>query len=168
LSELNQETPSAELPPYGRLAGIDFGTVRIGVAICDPSQTIASPLETYNRRTIALDAKYFVDLATREQIVGFVVGLPVHMSGDASQKSKQAEEFGSWLLEQTGIPVAWIDERYTTAMAREVLSQSNLSGKKRKAQLDKLAAQIILAAYLESGPTKNAPPIDGDGSETTR
>lgn len=160
-SNVDSESPSESselpdvvaLPGAGRLAGVDFGTVRVGVAISDPGQTISSPLETYHRRNEKLDAKFFVDLVALERIVGFVVGLPVHMSGDASQKSREAVEFGKWLTEQTGVPVNWIDERYSTAMARDVLSQSKMSGKKRKAQLDKLAAQILLAAYLESGPS---------------
>ena len=138
------------LPTQGRLAGIDFGTVRIGIAISDPSQMIASPFDNYSRRTESHDADYFKRMASDEQIVGFVVGLPVHLSGDESEKSKEAKEFGDWLNRITGLPVGWIDERFTTAMAREILSQSNLSGKKRKAQLDKMAAQILLTAYLES------------------
>ncbi len=139
------------IPPTGRLAGIDYGTVRIGVAISDPSQTIASPLEVYNRRNENLDAKYFQTLVETEPLAGFVVGLPVHMSGDASEKSIEATKFGVWLFEKTNTPVTWIDERYTTAMAREILSHSKMSGKKRKAQLDKLAAQILLATYLDTG-----------------
>jgi putative Holliday junction resolvase len=166
LSEVNkntdpdQESRSDTLSAQGRLAGIDFGTVRIGVAISDPGQTIASPLETYQRRTIDKDASYFQGLVKQEQIVGFVIGLPVHMSGDASQKSREAVEFGKWLRANTNLPIAWVDERYTTSMAREILNHSNLSGKKRKAQLDKLAAQIILAAYLESRPNSGIKPID--------
>lgn len=140
---------SRVIPREGRIAGIDFGTVRIGTSICDFRQSIASPLDNYNRRGETQDAKYFVDLAQQEQLVGFVVGLPVHMSGDSSQKSKQATSFGKWLEKQTGVPVDWIDERYTTAMAREILNQENLSGKKRKSKLDKIAAQIILMTYLE-------------------
>ena len=139
------------MPPEGRLAGVDFGTVRIGIAISDPSQVIASPFETYNRGGVDADVNYFRKLVTAERIVGWVIGLPVHMSGDASQKSRESIEFGKWLHSITELPVEWIDERFTTAFAREMLSQSNLSGKKRKAQLDKLAAQILLAAYLESG-----------------
>ncbi len=157
----NGTRPSARLPAVGRIAGIDFGTVRIGVAISDPGQAIASPLETYHRRSMELDARYFQDLVQSERVVGFVVGLPVHMSGDASQKSREAVEFGKWLQDHTEIPVDWIDERYTTSMARELLSHSNLSGNKRKAQLDKLAAQILLAAYLESGPQSGVLSIDG-------
>jgi len=146
-----QLPPMPPIPQSGRLAGVDFGTVRIGIAISDPGQSIASPLETYNRRTESLDAKYFQELAKTEQLVGFVVGLPVHMSGDASEKSAQAVQFGTWIFEQTEVPVAWVDERYTTAMARQMLSQSKMSGKKRKSMLDKIAAQILLSAYMESG-----------------
>ena len=102
-----------------------------------------------NRRTLALDQQYFLNLVQVEQLVGFVVGLPVHMSGDASAKSKQAIEFGTWLSEVTSLPVDYIDERYTTAAAREMLNKTALSGKKRKAMLDKLAAQIILTGYLD-------------------
>ena len=110
-----------QIPSSGRVCGVDYGTVRIGIAISDPGQSIASPLETYNRRTQALDAQYFQQLAKAEELVGFVVGLPVHMSGDASEKSVEAVKFGAWVFEQTEIPVAWVDERYSTAMAREML-----------------------------------------------
>jgi putative Holliday junction resolvase len=150
---LNNVNPSDHesmfIPPQGRLIGVDFGTVRIGIAICDPGQSIASPLEIYQRRNTKLDADYFVKLAKQEQAVGLIVGLPVHMSGEASQKSKEAKTFGLWLHEITDVPVAWVDERYSTALAREVLNQESLSPKKKKAKLDKIAAQIILRTYLE-------------------
>ena len=149
MEPISDNSPGQKPPAKGRIAGIDFGTVRIGIAISDPGQTIATPLEVLNRRTLELDQKHFVNLAQTEQLVGFVVGLPVHMSGDASAKSEQAIEFGTWLSNVTTLPVDYIDERYTTAMAREMLNQTGLSGKKRKAMLDKLAAQIILSAYLE-------------------
>lgn len=138
------------IPSVGRLAGIDYGTVRIGVAVSDPSQVIASPHEVYQRRNEKLDQKYFVDLAKSEPLVGFVVGLPIHTSGDPSQKSKEAIQFGKWLSDACQLPVVWIDERFSTAQARELLNQSNLSGKKRKAQLDKIAAQVLLSCFLDN------------------
>lgn len=144
----NSQLP--KLPAQGRIVGVDYGTVRIGLAITDLSQTIASPLSVYQRRNEKLDEKFFQELVTLEQVCGIVVGLPVHLSGDASAKSDEAIRFGQWLAHSTGITVTWFDERFTTAFAREVLSESNLSGKKRKARLDKLAAQILLSAYLES------------------
>ena len=137
-------------PSTGRLLGIDFGTVRVGIAICDEGRSIASPYEVYNRRNERLDQEYFAKLVDETGAVGFVVGLPLHMSGDESQKSAEAREYGIWLSNITSLPVDWIDERYSTAMAREMLNASNLSGKQRKARLDKIAAQAILMSYLES------------------
>lgn len=150
LAEPTEQTVGENFPSGGRLAGIDYGTVRVGVAITDEGQRIASPLEVYTRRSEKLDRQYFRDLVSLERVAGFVVGLPVHLSGDASEKSREAVKFGKWLWETTSVPVTWFDERFTTALAREMLNQSNLSGKKRKAFLDKMAAQILLSTYLES------------------
>jgi putative Holliday junction resolvase len=134
-----------------RIAGIDYGTVRIGVAVADASVGIASPHETYTRRGERLDAEYFRRLAADEAIGRFVVGLPVHLSGEESQKSLEAREFGQWLGEATGVPVEFFDERFTTAEADELLSAADLTKKQRTARRDRLAAQIMLTAYLESG-----------------
>jgi putative holliday junction resolvase len=134
-----------------RIAGIDFGTVRIGIALADTEVRIASPYENYNRHTPALDAEYFKQLATEERVDRFVVGLPVHLSGDESQKSQEAREFGQWLSETTGVPVEFFDERFTTSEADELLGAAKLTKKQRQARRDQLAAQIMLTAYLESG-----------------
>lgn len=133
-----------------RLAGIDYGTVRIGIAVADERVGIASPYENYNRRGPELDAKYFKKLAAEEGIGRFVVGLPVHLSGEESQKSYEARQFGAWLIEQTGVPVDFFDERFTSLEAEQILGAAQLTKKKRKARLDMLAAQIMLSAYLES------------------
>jgi putative Holliday junction resolvase len=135
----------------GRIAGIDYGTVRIGVAVTDREQRIASPIDNYTRRGEAADADYFRRLAKDEQIVGFVVGLPVHLDGRESQKSTEAREFGHWLQQTTGMPVVFFDERFTTAEAENVLAAAEFTKKQRQARLDKLAAQILLTAYLEAG-----------------
>lgn len=145
----NEKTGSS-LPARGRVCGIDFGTVRIGIAISDPGQQFSSPLEVYSRRSRQQDETYFRDLTKLESLVGFVVGLPIHTSGDESEKSRQARNFAVWLGSVTDCPVVMFDERFTTAQAREYLNQSRLSGRKRKERLDKIAAQILLAAYLES------------------
>jgi putative Holliday junction resolvase len=138
-----------ESRPPGRIAGIDYGTVRIGIAISDPAGTIASPYETYTRRGEAADRQRFEKLVREEQIAKFVVGLPVHLDGRESQKSSEAREFGQWLAAATGVEVEFFDERFTTFEAEQYLAGAELSKKKRKARLDKLAAQIMLAAYLE-------------------
>ncbi len=142
----------------GRIAGVDYGTVRIGVAVSDPRQTIASPLDNYQRGDEACDTRYFKRLAAEEELVLFVVGLPVHTSGDESEKSREARKFGEWLSSVTEVPVTFFDERYTSSAAEEMLLDAGLSKKKRKARLDKIAAQLILAAYLEAGPNRDQEP----------
>jgi len=157
--EVNEEADSAPvcdpIPDSGRVLGIDFGTVRIGVAVSDPGQSIASPLEIRQVQGADSDGKYFQKLADAEQAVGFVVGLPVHMSGDQSGKSREAVAFGQWLREVTSLAVTFNDERYSTAMAKEICAQLGLKGPKRKAHLDKIAAQVILASWLERGDREN-------------
>lgn len=148
---------SDALPRSGRLAGIDYGTVRIGVSICDPSQQFASPLENYNRRTPELDARWFKQLVAQERIVGFVVGLPTHTNGLESQMSIEARKFATWLNELTGLPIEFFDERYTSLQAEALLMDAGFTSKQRKARLDKLAAQMLLAAYLESTRTTTKP-----------
>lgn len=159
------ETPltsqvSTEIPTSGRLAGIDFGSVRVGLALCDPSQTWVTPLATYVRRSARLDGDYLAQLAGQEQLVGWVVGLPIHCSGEESQKSTEARQFAEWLRERTGLPVALFDERFTTAEARRLLNETALSAKKRRQRLDGMAAHLILSHYLGgrgSGADGNAP-----------
>ena len=137
------------LPPEGRLAGVDFGTVRIGIALTDPERILASPWETYLRRTLAEDESYFRALAQDEGIVGWVIGMPIHLSGEESKKSREAEAFGHWLGGITGLPVTYFDERFSSTFARQALGGSGLSRKRKKQRIDQVAAQIILSGYLE-------------------
>jgi putative Holliday junction resolvase len=148
---------SDPLPRKGRLAGIDYGSVRIGVAVTDPDQRLASPLEIYTRRDASLDTAWLKNLVSSEAIVGFVVGLPIHTSGRESQKSAEARQFARWIAEQTSLPVRLFDERYTTAHAEALLFDADMTRKRRKERLDKLAAQIMVTAYLESSREESEP-----------
>ena len=141
-----------------RIAGIDFGTVRIGIAISDPEGIIASPVESYTRRGPEQDAQRFRRLAAEERIALFVVGLPVHLDGRESGKSIEARQFGQWLTELTGVPVEFFDERFTSHEAEQHLLDAELTKKRRKKRIDMLAAQIMLSAYLESRDKGQQPP----------
>jgi putative holliday junction resolvase len=141
--------PSKPTAPE-RIAGIDYGTVRIGIALADRETRIATPYENYQRSTLERDAGYFKKFATEERIALLVVGLPVHMSGNESQKSAEARQFGDWLQAESGVPVVYFDERYTSSQADELLDTAGLTSKQRKARRDMLAAQILLTAYLEA------------------
>jgi putative Holliday junction resolvase len=149
---------AGSIPQAGRVAGIDFGTVRIGVAVTDLERRLASPLENYTRRGREGDARFFQRLVEAENLVGFVVGLPVHASGAESEKSREARAFGQWLQTATGLPVEYYDERYTTAEAETLLGEAGMTRKRRKARLDMLAAQILLSAWLEAKVRGGRPP----------
>lgn len=151
-----------EFPKQGRIAGVDFGTVRIGIAISDPGQTISSPFENYTRQGEEADSQWFRQFAKEEDVAGFVVGLPIHTSGEESQKSVEARQFGQWLNDLTGKPVCFYDERYTSAQAETILGAAQLTKKRRKQRLDMLAAQIILASFLESDQRDSHQPMSLD------
>ncbi|MBI5758281.1 MAG: Holliday junction resolvase RuvX [Planctomycetales bacterium] len=145
----SSETPeSSGFPVRGRLLGIDFGTKRLGLAICNPEQTISSPLENYTRRDAAQDAKHVRRLVEEERIVGLVIGLPVHMSGDEGGKAIEARAFGDWIAAETKLPVKYWDERYTSLQAEQMMLSAELTPKQRKARRDMLAAQILLRDFL--------------------
>ena len=142
-----------------RIAGIDYGTVRIGIATADTETRIASPLDNYTRRNAVLDGEYFKRLAKEERISKFIVGLPVHLDGRESQKSNEARQFGQWLTTLTSVPVEYFDERFTSSEAEQHLLSAGFTKDQRKRRLDKLAAQIMLTAYLESTAS-------GEGSQS--
>lgn len=152
------EKQAASLPPLGRLAGIDYGKVRIGVALCDRRRTLASPHATLRRGRPETDAVWFRRLAAEEQIVGFVVGLPVRADGSEGPQAAEVRRFGTWLAEVTGLPVVYVDERFTTIEAQQALAAAGVRAAKARRHLDMLAAQAVLAAYLESAGRAEPPP----------
>ncbi len=135
-----------------RLLGIDYGHVRIGLAVTDPECKIAFPLEVYRRRDAGADAGYFRTVVEEQEIARIVVGLPLHVGGEEGQKAREAREFGQWLQQMTGLPVVHFDERFTTVHAESALWEAGLSHKRRQERRDKVAAQLMLQAYLDSGP----------------
>jgi putative pre-16S rRNA nuclease len=140
-----------EARPRTRLLGVDFGTVRIGLAVSDADRIIASPLEVRERKGPDADKAYFRALLEREQIAGIVVGLPLHTSGREGVKAEEARAFGEWLKGVTGLAVVYADERFSTAFAESALWAAGLTHKKRKQRRDAVAAQVMLQAFLEGG-----------------
>ncbi|HTI49484.1 MAG TPA: Holliday junction resolvase RuvX [Planctomycetaceae bacterium] len=153
----SESSRGSPFPARGRLLGLDFGTKRVGLALSNAEQTIATPVETYQRRDQIQDARYLRQKVEEFTVVGLVVGLPVHMSGDEGEKAREAREYGAWAADVTNLPLALCDERYTTAQADELLRGAALSPKQRKARRDMLAAQILLQTYLESDRRNIAP-----------
>jgi putative Holliday junction resolvase len=141
-----------------RLLGVDFGSVRIGLAVSDPDRKIAFPLATYVRRGMGPDAEYFRGLVREEQIGQLVVGLPVHLSGREGQKAAEARAYGATLAGWTGLAVVFFDERFTTVEAEAHLWAAGLTHKRRKERRDRVAAQILLQTYLDAGCPGEQPP----------
>jgi putative Holliday junction resolvase len=139
-----------EFPEQGRLAAIDFGTRRIGIAICDPDRILASPLEIHAADHWRDDGDYFRALVQRERITALVVGLPIHCDGGESQKSRECREFARWLAAETGSPVRLFDERFTTSDAKRLIASGGYSRKKKKKRVDAVAALVLLESFLEA------------------
>lgn len=145
------------VPDSGALLGIDYGTKRLGIAICNEEQTLAVPLENYDLSVPHIDGPWLRQTARGYGCVGLVVGLPVHMSGDEGGKAREAREFGKWAAEATGLPVTWWDERFSSATADMHLDETGFTKKRRKARRDKIAAQVILQSFIDSDDRTAAP-----------
>src|SRR5262245_63325698 len=104
---MSDSSEPARVPARGRLLGLDFGTKRVGLALSNVEQTIATPLETYTRRDEQQDARLLQNRVRENSIAGLVVGLPVHMSGDEGQKAREARAFGNWAARVTNLPVVF-------------------------------------------------------------
>lgn len=149
-SEIDLNETSEEFPNTGRIAAIDFGTVRIGVAICDPDWILASPLTVMPGKNYEATALQYQALVKEERLVGFIVGLPIHADGNESPSSVLAREFAVWLNELTSLPVRMFDERFTTVDAAQRLRGGGLSRQKNKQRIDAVAATVLLESFLEA------------------
>jgi len=148
---------------HTKLLGVDYGSVRVGLAVTDPERKFAFPLTTYSRRTPDKDAAFFRELVAREEVGALVVGLPIHTNGREGQKAAEARAYGQWLAETTGLPVAFFDERFTTVQAESALWEAGLTHRQRKERRDRVAAQILLQTYLDAGcpADEGAGPLEG-------
>ena len=142
--------PTQNVPTAGVLLGIDYGTKRVGVAVSDRDQRFSSPLHNHDRHGLHVDERFFRKVVEEYNPVGLVVGLPIHLSGDESEKSKEARKFAKWLTTITGLPHTFQDERFSSFHAEKLLMAAEMSAKKRKERMDKLAAQILLQAFLDA------------------
>ncbi len=135
-----------------RYLGIDYGRRRIGLAISDPFGTLATPLATLpSSGEPAGDARNVIELADREEVDAFVVGLPMNMDGTEGPQAKLSRTFAAHLeTESPNRTVALFDERLSSFAADQVLDQTDLSPAKRKKRRDQIAAQVILQGYLDA------------------
>jgi putative Holliday junction resolvase len=132
-----------------RKMGIDFGKVRIGIALSDPMCIISSPYETYTRVSFENDIEYLHNLIKKQAVDMIVFGLPLQMDGQEGEMASHTRHFANQLAQATGVEITFVDERLTSVEAEEILISANVRREERKMLIDKIAAQIILQQYLE-------------------
>lgn len=135
-----------------RILGLDYGARRIGLAISDPTGTIAQPLPTLRRRRGKRPPVAAVAATAAEQgAAAIVVGLPLTPEGEESEWTREVRAFGEKLAERTALPVHFLDERMTSAHAQRVVRGLGLKRRQReeKGRIDAAAAVLILQAFLD-------------------
>ena len=134
-----------------RILGLDLGTRTLGVSISDPLGIIASGVETFRFKDSDFDSavEYVVKTVQEKNVSEIVIGLPKHMNGDLGDKAQLVMEFSKKIQEKIDIKIVQMDERWTTKVAERRLLDADLSRKKRKTVIDKMAAVEILQNYLD-------------------
>ncbi len=131
------------------MLGIDPGTVRIGLALSDPSGTIAQPLAVLRRRSLQEDLQQLMRIADEHGVEQIVVGLPRTMDGRLEAAAREAQAFGEQVRQATGRPLAYWDERLTTVAAERYLIEQGKRRTKRRQEIDRMAATLLLQGYLD-------------------
>ena len=133
-----------------RILALDVGDVRIGVAVSDPLKIIAQGLTSIKRVDIKEDTKAIRHLVSQHEVEKVVVGLPKMMDGEIGIQAQKVLSFVESLQTEIDVPVVLWDERLTTLAANRVLIEADMSRRKRKKVVDKVAATLILQGYLDS------------------
>ena len=146
------ETPEAFLeaiPSVGALAGLDLGTVTIGVAISDVFRGVSTPVETIKRKKFTTDAHALLALLDKRQVTGIVLGLPRNMDGTEGPRCQATRAFARNLERLTPLPITFWDERLSTVAAERALLEADTSRKRRAEVIDHVAAGYILQGMLD-------------------
>ena len=133
----------------GALLGVDPGTKTLGLAISDRTRLIATPLETIRREKFTMDAQYLLKVYTDNQASALIIGLPVNMNGTHGPRTQSVKDFCTNLLKLQDLPIFLWDERLSTMAVTRGMLEADMSRKKRKENVDKLAASYILQGVLD-------------------
>lgn len=138
-----------DLPSSGSLIGIDPGSKRIGIAVSDFQRIIASPkcVLTRTKRQLVIDQ--ILKLILEYESTGIVIGLPVNMNGTLGPRVQAAKQLANSIIAKVDIPIAFQDERLTTAQAERIMLDAGMSRQRRSLSVDASAATIILQTALD-------------------
>lgn len=132
-----------------RYIGLDVGDRRIGIALSDETGMIAGALETYHRKQLQMDIDYIANVCRTHAVQEIVCGLPLHLDGREGEQAQKTRSFMNYLSTVIDLPAHFVDERGTTKRAQGVLLEANMRRNRRKQNIDKLAAVIILQDFLD-------------------
>jgi putative Holliday junction resolvase len=134
-----------------RLMGLDVGSKTVGLALSDPTLTVATPLQTLRRTKFSRDAELLRGIAEEHEVGGLVIGLPVSMDGTEGPRCQSVRQFALNLLQFLDLPVAFWDERLSTAaVQRMLIAEADMSRRRRGEVVDKAAAAYILQGALDA------------------
>lgn len=142
----------------GCVLGLDVGSKTIGVAVSDPGRTIAFPVAVIERRGLEGDLDRLRELASGREVDEVVLGWPLNLDGSPGRMAEDVKRLGEAIAARLGWTVHTWDERLTTVSAERALLEADLSRRRRKGVIDKVAAALILQAYLDRHP------VPGEGS----
>lgn len=131
-----------------KILAVDYGAARTGLAVCDKTEFLASPVGTIKERDISKTIAHVANAVAEYDVKEVVIGLPRNMDGSFGEKAQLCEQFALNLQKLVDVPVRLWDERQTTMQAEKYLNEINVRGKKRKDVIDEVAATIILESYL--------------------
>lgn len=140
-----------------RVLGVDYGARRVGLAVSDPTGTLASPVGTVQRRAGKRPPVHaLAQIAEEYGVERIVLGLPLTLEGEEDAWCREVRDFGTALAHRTGVAVAYVDERFTSRQAERRIRTSGLprSRRQEKGRVDAGAATVILQAFLDGAPER--------------
>ncbi len=132
-----------------KIMSVDYGDIRTGIAFCDKNEILASAYAVINETYQPKLVERITEIVDKEQPELVVIGLPRNMDGTYGFRCEKCRELGKALEGKISVPIDYEDERLTTVIAHDILSSNNVSGKKRKMNVDAVSAVIILQSYID-------------------
>lgn len=146
----NQEEFTKNLPPEGRILGLDLGETTIGMALSDGRRSIASPLSTIERSKFSKDVEKLGSVIATHKICALVIGYPINMDGSKGARAQSTITFVSNISKKISLPMLLWDERFSTMAVEKMMIEADMSRQRRSELVDKLAASYMLQGYLDS------------------
>jgi putative Holliday junction resolvase len=146
---VTETDPLDAIPATGKILGLDLGTKTIGVAVSDGMRYSATPLETIKRTKFTQDAERIIQLVAENNVVALILGLPLNMDGTEGPRVQSTRAFARNLSQKLDLPIAFWDERLSTAAVTRMMIDADLRRDRRAEVVDKLAASYILQGALD-------------------